>query len=75
MNAIEVLISEGKFVTANEMLDELDGPLDAGKKKALEGYLLAEQGKCNEAFEVFEQAKKEGGSNCVPSSYREACNL
>ncbi len=57
------------------MLQELEGPFDAGKKKALEGYLLVQQGQCEEAEKLFEQAVSEGGSGCVPSSYKEACNL
>lgn len=75
LDAIEVLISDGKLKTASEMLEDLEGPLDAGKKQALQGYLLAKKGECEEAKRLFEQAVNEGGTTCVPASYKEDCNL
>lgn len=72
IDAAQLLIDEGMLDPAESLLGRIQGPVDPGEKEALEGYLRAEQGRCDEARALFEAAKA-AGKRCIPERYEAAC--
>jgi hypothetical protein len=73
IEAIEVLLKDDLVGEAERLLGKIQGATDLGKKKSITGYLLAKQGKCQEANRLFADALSEAGTNCVPVYYRAKC--
>ena len=73
-DTVIVLIKEGMYPAAQQLLGRTKKEgLRPGHRQALAGYLEAAQGRCDVAQRLFDKAKQEGGSSCVPRSYYGKC--
>lgn len=72
--AVLVLIEENMLVEAEALLDKVDTTYVPGRKEALSGCLLAVQGECVKAKEMFSAAMAINPGVCIPDAYRSLCN-
>ncbi len=71
--AVLVLIEENLLAEAETVLNLMDSEMSLGRKEALFGYLLALQGDCHKAAEMFDQAQAVYPGVCIPDEYRNRC--
>ena len=74
IKAIEALLQDDLVDEAQKVFAKIKGKVDAGKKDAIAGYLMAKRGRCEEANKLFKRARSDGGRSCVPNYYRAGCN-
>lgn len=72
LDAVVLLIREDMLAPAEVLLDKID-IAPAGRKLAVTGFLRARQERCQEATQLLDQAKGEGGLVCVPEEYWAGC--
>jgi hypothetical protein len=72
--AVLVLIEENMLTEAEALLNKVDATYAPGRKEALWGCLLAVQGECVKAKEMFSEAMAINPGVCIPDEYRSLCN-
>ena len=71
---VQVLINEGMFDEAENLLEKVKGRTKKGKRELVAGYLAAMKGDCTESERLFSLAKDMYPEICIPAFYRKNCD-
>ena len=71
--AVLTLIDDNLLFEAETLLELIDSEYSQGKKEALSGYIMALQGECNKANQMFDKAQSINPDVCIPDTYKAKC--
>ncbi len=73
LNAAELLIEDGMPDIAKTLVQRVESPSLEDKKMRVEGLMLAEEGRCEEARAKLDAVNKASGRKCYPVFFRKRC--
>ena len=74
IDAVKVLIDENMLDVAEQLLTKIDASKADWRLGRIQGYLEASRGNCEVAESYFESARSSARFDCIPSSYKAACD-